>query len=47
MVSLETRLALASVLGPFEVHLLKFTLPWNFRLEFAGDSYITTHTRPT
>ena len=30
-----TRLALASVLGSFGVHLLKFTLPWVFRLEFV------------
>ena len=46
-----TRMALASVLGPFGVHLLTFTLPtplhwgyWNFRLEFVI-SRISQHTR--
>ena len=55
-ITFQTRLALASVLGPFGVHLQKFTLPtpmhwctiwgyWNFRLEFVMPH--TTHPRPT
>ena len=45
----QTRLAITNILGPFGVHLLKFTLPtpvhwwgyWNFRLEFVIPIYPT------
>ena len=54
-----TRLALASVLGPFGVHMLTFILPtlvhWctnklgslEFPVRICDASDITTHTRPT
>ena len=53
IIIVKTRLTLASILGPFGVHLLKFTLPtpvhwctiwdyWNFRLEFV--THTSQHT---
>ena len=52
--SCSTRLALASLLGPFEIHFLTFILPtpvhwcilwghWNFRLEFVMPQNHNTH----
>ena len=43
---ITTRLAIASVLRPFKVHLLKSTLPLEFPVIIC-DSHITKHKRPT
>ena len=59
MEMMRTRLALASILGPFGVHLLKFTLDTHpgslmhylgllkFPVKICDVLHITTHTRRT